>query len=225
MYLSRITITPGVRPTELLKVIGRSQCFYHQQIWEEFFKTDGESRDFIYRIDFNRLRPEVYVISQREPMESSIWQVETKRYEPIIHEGQKFRFSTRVNPTISRPKIRERDGKSIKPRHDVVMDMKWTFKQRGETLPPQYDLIQSAGILWLNYQASLHGFAFDENDIIIDNYTGHKLVRRGSDIRFSTLDFQGFLTVTDTKKFESAISRGIGSQKGFGCGLLLLQRV
>jgi CRISPR system Cascade subunit CasE len=41
---------------------------------------------------------------------------------------------------------------------------------------------------------------------------------------FSTLTFQGVLTVEDPAQFLAAVLRGFGAAKGFGCGLMLIRR-
>ena len=42
---------------------------------------------------------------------------------------------------------------------------------------------------------------------------------------FSTLDFEGLLTVSDPGTFLSSIVRGFGAAKAYGCGLMLIRRV
>jgi CRISPR system Cascade subunit CasE len=224
MYLSKITLDPEAKPSDFLKSLGRGLYYYHQCVWEEFFKTNGGDRDFLYRLDFNNFRPEFLTISERLPKESPpLWRVETKSYSPIIRDGQKFIFSTRVNPTIRKPKI-GKDGKEREVRHDVVMDMKWSLRNSGKEVPPYTEMIQVAGINWLGYQGKRYGFTFNEDDIRIENYTQHKTNKKGDKIKFSTLDFMGLLTITDAEKFKVAMFKGIGPEKGFGCGLLLLMR-
>ena len=41
---------------------------------------------------------------------------------------------------------------------------------------------------------------------------------------FSTLDFDGILTVNDPAAFLLALSRGFGAAKAYGCGLMLIRR-
>jgi CRISPR system Cascade subunit CasE len=43
-------------------------------------------------------------------------------------------------------------------------------------------------------------------------------------IRYSTIDFQGVLNVTDSEKFQAVLFKGIGKAKAFGCGLMLVKR-
>ena len=41
---------------------------------------------------------------------------------------------------------------------------------------------------------------------------------------YSTLDFQGVLTVGDPDSLLPAIARGFGAAKAYGCGLMLIRR-
>ena len=41
---------------------------------------------------------------------------------------------------------------------------------------------------------------------------------------YSTLDFEGILTVRDPDSFLAAIARGFGAAKSYGCGLMLIRR-
>ena len=41
---------------------------------------------------------------------------------------------------------------------------------------------------------------------------------------FSTLEFEGLLTVSDPDAFLSGIARGFGATKAYGCGLMLIRR-
>jgi CRISPR system Cascade subunit CasE len=47
---------------------------------------------------------------------------------------------------------------------------------------------------------------------------------RNKQIRFSSVDFNGILIVTEKNKFYRALFKGIGREKAFGCGLLMIKR-
>lgn len=65
----------------------------------------------------------------------------------------------------------------------------------------------------------------------VDSLTVHCLKGRRDEkgncrgISLSTLDFEGELSVTDPGIFLSALFKGIGPAKAFGCGLMLVRRV
>jgi CRISPR system Cascade subunit CasE len=57
-------------------------------------------------------------------------------------------------------------------------------------------------------------------------YQQHLLRKKGNtNIRFSSIDFAGNLTVTDPEKFKQVLFSGIGPAKAFGCGLMLVKPV
>lgn len=120
-------------------------------------------------------------------------------------------------------------------RHDVVMEAKTRidFKNLPEDQRPHVaTLIQEAGFSWLKDKENVFGFYVedDRNDphVRADGYCQHKLFKgKGNKpITFSTLDFNGILTVTNPDVFvEKCLFEGIGPAKGFGCGLMLVRRV
>ena len=62
-------------------------------------------------------------------------------------------------------------------------------------------------------------------ELYIDGYDRVRIPRPDARaVIFSTLTFQGVLTVEDPAQFLAAVLRGFGSAKGFGCGLMLIRR-
>lgn len=74
-------------------------------------------------------------------------------------------------------------------------------------------------------QQAANAYVDDEN-LLADGYRRHQSYKRSqkNPIRYSTLDLQGTLTVTNSEKLRAALLRGIGAAKAFGCGLLLVRR-
>lgn len=59
-----------------------------------------------------------------------------------------------------------------------------------------------------------------------EGYQWHALPKKGRDAGFSSVDFDGVIEVTDPKIFvDKCLFEGIGPEKGFGCGLMLVRRV
>ena len=71
-----------------------------------------------------------------------------------------------------------------------------------------------------------NGFSFEPGQVVADGYQQHlsRTRRQKPLIRYSTVDFQGILTVVNTDRFRRALFSGIGRSKAFGCGLLLIKR-
>ena len=73
---------------------------------------------------------------------------------------------------------------------------------------------------WLYNKAAQNGFEVlsyietDKSDNRIKNDCGYKSVV-----------FNGILKITDKEKFYDAYQYGIGAEKAFGCGMLLVSRI
>jgi CRISPR system Cascade subunit CasE len=81
---------------------------------------------------------------------------------------------------------------------------------------------------WLKRQGGKAGFTVEA--AVVLGYRQLRLRRdgasgrRGNDLRFSTVDLEGALTVTEPSVFLAAIRQGFGKAKAFGCGLMLIRR-
>jgi len=220
MYLTRLTLLDH---PDLNSVIHRLGDAYreHQMLWQLFPPEPDAKRDFLYRRDLHRGRPRYFLLSHRPPVNPlGLWRIDPpKPFHPRLRAGQRLAFSLRVNPVITR------EGR----RHDVVMDRKratgWKETSPAER-PPLAKLIREAGLDWLQKQAETAGFRFAPEVVQVEGYRQHRSRRGGGrEIRFSTLDFTGLLTVTDPEVFLHKLQQGIGPAKAFGCGLMLLKRV
>jgi CRISPR system Cascade subunit CasE len=96
-------------------------------------------------------------------------------------------------------------------------------KVHPDLYPNSPDPVRAAGLKWLEERAERFGFHVE--GLNIDGYRQHKLYKRRSKtpITFSTLDFDGILTVTDSGLLTQTLFNGLGPAKGFGCGLLLVK--
>ena len=225
MYLSKLTVSPAAKDdSRLWRALGDAYAF-HRLVWELFADGPDRRRDFLYRLE-NQGAGEgqvVYTVSARPPASppDSPWLVATKPYDPQVREGQRFVFSLRANPVISR-----RDDKGRQRRHDVVMDAKHQYRTRGEEVPPLPQLVREAAGAWLEARASRAGFSVDSQSLRAEGYRQQRWIKpRGKrEISISTVDFTGLLSVTDSEVFRQTLFKGIGPAKGFGNGLLLIKR-
>ena len=227
-YLSRVSIDPtSVNAARLAKEVCVNAYREHQHLWRLFDIDPDAERDFLFRREQPAGGfPRFYLLSGREPRHSdNVWQIETKDYRPAINSGQQLAFSLRVNPIVTR-----RDAKGRQVRHDVVMDLKHRtgYKDKASSdRPPLAELVQEAGLEWLQKRAERHGFLVQADAVRVEGYLQHRAFKQGGKkpIRYSTLDFAGLLTIDDAKLFQQALLHGIGPAKAFGCGLLLVRRV
>ena len=229
-YFSKIQInTDALDANQLARVTGQDNYRDHQLIWRLFPRRPDAKRDFLFRREQMEGWPCFYVVSVIEPCdESEMWQVETKPYTPQVHRGQRLAFNVRVNAVVTR--WGEDEGKRRQVRHDVVMDAKKTMRYselaRSER-PNQSDLVQDAGVAWMKARCGGWGFSVKLGAVRVDGYRQHLVFKRGQGrpVRFSTLDYNGLLTVEDPDRFGQTLLQGIGKSRGLGCGLMLVKPV
>lgn len=226
MYFSKVSINPAsVDINKLASQVCADSYKEHQQLWNLFDPDPSAKRDFLFRREQLNGWPVYYVVSRRKPESpQTIWTVEHKEYQPKIHTGQQLAFRLRVNPVVTHT---SEQGK--KQRHDVVMNLKKQMdyqRQNKKDRPHEIQLVQQAGIDWLEKRAVTAGFRFQKYAVGVDAYVQHKSfkTRQKNPIRYSTLDYEGLLTVADDKLFTQALFDGMGPAKAFGCGLLLIRR-
>lgn len=250
MYFSLIRLRRDLSPKDIVS-LGRSDGYrLHKMVWDIFSDGPDRKRDFLYRFEKVNGLPTYYTISERAPDDATgLWEVSTKSYQPKLAQGDRLAFKLRANP-IQSSKL-ERTAEELESwqksrverglkqnrwtekviRHDVVMEAKTkiNFKNMSEEKRPHVaTLIQEAGLEWLNSRENVYGFSVVQSGTRADGYCQHRLFKGKSakPVTFSTLEFDGVLTVTEPDTFvEKCLFNGIGPAKGFGCGLMLVRRV
>ncbi|MBP1148342.1 type I-E CRISPR-associated protein Cas6/Cse3/CasE [Methylocaldum sp. RMAD-M] len=201
----------------------------HQLLWRLF--PDTARREFLFTRASGG-QTAYYLVSPAPPAApSSAWMLESREYRPNLAVGDRLEFRLRANPIVARRQGEIRTGgKARTHRHDVVMEAKralnWKTLPENDR-PPLAEVIQRAGTAWLAARAAKYGFHLDTESLEVDGYEQHRFLKKGDKpVTFSTLDFQGELTVTEPIAFvEHALFSGIGPAKAFGCGLLLVRRL
>lgn len=190
----------------------------HSLVWALFADGPDRRRDFLWR----EMRPgEFLILAARPPTDAhNMFDLEFKSFAPVLRPGQRVAFDLCANPVISVPEKPGQRGK----RHDVVMHV-LSKVSRDKRAATREATIRDAGTAWLARKGSAAGFSVDPSRLYIDGYDRVRIPR--SDARavsFSTLSFQGVLTIEDPAQFLAAVLRGFGAAKGFGCGLMLIRR-
>lgn len=227
MFFSRITInSQSAEPDELVSLVKGNVYAIHQILWRLFPEDPDTDRDFLFRKEVENGWPFFYMVSKRQPQSiDGLIQVESKPYQPKLTAGQKLAFSLRTNPVITK---KTADGNK-RLRHDVVMNAKHDLavSSTGATDITVGELQHAAGIKWLNDRSASFGFSFDPNVVRVFGYQQHRIKSRKqkANIRFSVLDYEGILFVTDSERFYKTLINGIGRAKAFGCGLMLVRRI
>jgi CRISPR system Cascade subunit CasE len=98
------------------------------------------------------------------------------------------------------------------------------------------DITSSIEVKNLMDQAALHWIG-DEKRLLswgvtldvmpeIERYTQHRSKKTsGHHVQFSSVDYQGGLTVADPEVFISSYTHGFGRAKAMGCGLMLIRPI
>jgi CRISPR system Cascade subunit CasE len=237
MFFSRVRIEPGsLAQIELLRILQGNVYAVHQLLWKLFPDDPDAKRDFLFRQEFEKEQlafeetrrglPLFYVLSGRRPENASgLLRVESKEYKPVLKEGMRLMFDLRANPVVARGV----EGRKNSQKHDILMDEKVKAQKEGVTDKEKIQKrMQDAAAYWLVNRAPLHGFIIEKNEFEYKldafAYQQHLLRKKGNtNIRFSSIDFAGNLTVTDPEKFKQVLFSGIGPAKSFGCGLMLVK--
>lgn len=226
-HFSRITLRGDLPLSELARSCPASPYEDHRLLCR-LLKGPGDRaspRPLLFRRADHGGQLRYFVVSTRPPrQEDSAFVVETKPYDPHVAAGERLGFSLRLNPVVSR-----RDDHGRLHRHDLVMDSKSKLARegvpRGEW-PPAQELWRQAALAWLRQRVDRHGFAADEERLVVEAYHLVRFVKRGAGlVRFSALDLAGLLVVADPEQLRRVLFEGVGPAKGFGCGLLLVRRV
>ena len=221
MFLSKVTMMSSPQTARELAKLQRNGVYAsHQLIWQLF--SNDEERSFLYREEKGATgMPEFYVLSKTEPQARlPIFSCVTKVFEPKLEKGQRLSFKLRVNPTVC---VKGEDGKQR--RHDVMMQAKYNVKDELSDVKSLKMHMEKAAISWLNNEKRLDewGITLDFQPTI-DGYTQHKVQKKRHQIQFSSVDYQGMLTVQDPLKFINQYAKGFGRAKGMGCGLMMIKR-
>ena len=222
MYFSRVTLKINQLPYVMQqKMRNLGPYAIHQWLWQLF--PNQEKRTFLFREERIGKGYQYYLLSEVAPLSNhQFFLIETKPYQPKLTTGMRLFFSLRANPVVFK------NGK----RSDVLMNAKYPIrKQELKIETNEIKLRQNqAAINWLIKQSETKGFSLSTtNDQQVNcaviSYVQQQFIKK-SDLKpiiYSSVDYQGVLTVTDAELFLNTIYQGIGKSKGFGCGLFLIK--
>jgi len=223
MYLSKVTLESTAQAAkQFLELNAKGAYASHQLLWTLF---SGEmERSFLFREEINsRGLPEFYILSLNPPQgERVVFNIQTKTFNPRIYDGQRLSFKLRVNPTVC---VTDSEGRS--KRHDVIMHAK-----RKSRLAGSHDsaalktLMDNAAHQWIANEKRLADWGISLDFLPeIERYTQHEGVKKDNKISFSSVDFQGVLTVNNAAVFVERLKSGFGRSKALGCGLMLIKPI
>ncbi len=125
-----------------------------------------------------------------------------KQVAPLFRAGQWLRFRLRANPTVKKPAEGGGQGRRVA----IVRE--------------------EAQLAWLGRKGAAGGFCIDEGAVrVAEPGRAFGLTRADATgsrhrVELHIVQFDGVLQVTDAERFAATVQAGVGSGKGFGCGLL-----
>ncbi|RTR06300.1 type I-E CRISPR-associated protein Cas6/Cse3/CasE [Halomonas nitroreducens] len=229
MYLSRVRVDlNGLSRETLFEIMGGEAYGAHQLLWRLFPEHQGP-RPFLFRQEMDepeeggapRGLPLFYVLSDREPVPiPRLLETQCKPFAPALEAGDKLAFRLRANPTVAKSVAGKRGQRA-----DVLMAAKYPFEVGKErTSQACIEAMDEAARGWLAERAEFWGFHLPVKPEV-GAYRQHALPKdRGHPIRFSSVDYEGLLEVTEPGRLIEMLAQGVGRAKAFGCGLMLLRR-
>lgn len=220
IYLSRLTLDPaGAAGRDLDNVYQ-----LHRAVMRGFPATLPADERVLFRLDEDRDgRVTLLVQSRTAPAWSALpsgYLLPSDPFDPLpnpavkrvslaFHPGQWLRFRLRANPTLKQPRPGRNQGRRVAIAGD------------------------EARLAWLARKGTVGGFRpLDEVNVADQGQvSGHGQKRPKPTppaeldercIKLHLVQFDGLLEVTDPARFAQTLLAGIGSAKGFGCGLLSL---
>ena len=213
-------IAPVLVPADADQRVGHA----HRIVWLLFQDILDATRDFLWRDEGDS---KYLILSRRPPSNSlGLFELETKPFAPELSNGDRLCFSLRANPTTTTKRAGSKptaNGRLRGKRVDVVMDA--LFNRPGADRPAVRDqLAAEATATWLGAQGQRAGFE-PMAPVEVESYTHIDIERRrGRSAGISILDLKGIIKITDPAAFLDKLSRGFGSAKAFGNGLMLIRR-
>ena len=162
--------------------------------------------DFLMRVDRRESGFKVLLVSQKKPVRPGwcppgCW--ETKEVPKEYFSRQQYMFQLCANPT-----------KKV-----AVQNQDKNFKKNGrrEPLRTREDLVS-----WISRKGEQGGFEVDRGTLRVVPRGREYFERKGQRGLHTAVEYQGVLSVKDSDRFYEAFTRGVGSAKGFGFGLLMV---
>lgn len=184
----------------------RDSYAWHQKVWQAFPDRDGEDRNFLTRLDDTNNGFRLLILSKSIPVRpdwcpSDGW--DTKEMNESFLQHGTYQFSLLANATEKKV-IREADG---------------SRRKNGKRVP----IVGEENLVsWLQRKAALHGFEITPSQLKATPMPRQYFVKKGKAGLHVATNFQGVLRVTDHDLFTQSLTKGIGTAKAFGFGMLCL---
>ena len=185
----------------------RDSYAWHKRIWEAFPGQPEAERSFLSRLDDTGQGFRLLILSEDPPTRpdwcpTDSWQSKTVSDSFFRHTT--YQFSLLANPT----------------RKQVVRNKDGTRKKNGQriALRKREDLIR-----WMERKADIHGFTVESGSLRTIPRPRQQFLKGKKSGTHTATEFTGTLHVRDPDKFYQAATKGIGTAKAFGFGMLCLE--
>lgn len=192
--------------------LGLRDCYdWHQAVWKAFPFRDSQPRDFLTRLEQRREGFRLLIASLTKPVRpewcpdgAENWK--TKAIPQTFFTRKWYSFQLCANPTKKVSK-ESPDG---------------TRTKNGRRIPltTREELTD-----WIKRKGEDGGFVVDQSTLRTFSRGREYFFKKGQAGLHSAIEFQGILAVRHADKFYESFSRGIGSAKAFGFGLLVLSPI
>lgn len=200
-----------------------------------------------------RNTPVYYVLSEEAPLQNTIiFDVNTKSFEPKLKIGDQLGFRLRANPTVAKPVAGKKNSKRHDvimnaqrewlihaceerglPSEGQKSDLKKVlldhpdYKQEGvqKIQSSLHNQMQHAAKQWLLKKSEKNGFTIQSSQLQATGYRWNALPEKGRNAGFSSMDYEGVMTVVKPDQLVQLLKQGVGPAKAFGCGLMLIRRL
>lgn len=202
-------------------VVGRLRIHdsydWHQRLWDCFSGMPDQRRNFLTRIDLMEGAVRAWMLSESKPACPAWCPSEAffvKEVGPGFLSHKHYAFDLRANPTKALVQ-RDPDGAPKRKANGK--------RASGKRIP----LVHHEDLRnWIDRKAVEAGFRISEAKPLEIGPMIEVHFRKKEDSGYhGGVQFRGVLEVTDPIKFAQAYSKGIGTAKAFGFGLLLLAPV
>ncbi len=179
---------------------------WHQRVWQAFGGRDGQTRDFLIRVDRKEEAFRVLIVSRSTPSKPDWCPTDcfgSKAIPDDFFAREHYRFSVLANPT-RKMRVTNPDG---------------SRKKNGQRVPltSREDLVA-----WMQRKAEAGGFSINPDSLRIVPRGREYFHKAGAHGTHTAVDFSGELTVNNPVQLRATVALGIGSAKAFGFGLLAL---
>jgi CRISPR system Cascade subunit CasE len=186
----------------------RESYSWHQAVWLAFPGRRDSPRDFLTRLDRRQDGFQLLIVSPVQPVRPKWCPVDegswkTKAIPDSYFTRTRYAFQLSVNPTKKVVKLNS-DGSKAKNGRRVPL------RSREEL------------ISWIFRKGAQGGFALNEGTLRTYSRGREYFQKQGISGLHSAVEFEGVLAVTDPALFHQTFTRGIGSAKAFGFGLLVI---